>query len=323
MSARTAKLLFVLVFIINCVLWSQSRFAEKPSAPGHALPGIFDKRDADLMYAKVCNMLSNLAGTARPDNMMQCQPSKVPLLEQCAHVQDVCPRSETVLAIPYTQAYFCTSPPLRPLSFAWLVLWLGFVFSTLGIAASDFFCPNLGTIADVFGLDENVAGVTLLAFGNGSPDMFSTFAAMRTHTASLALGELLGAATFITSVVVGSICIIKPFKADPYTFLRDIGFFSAAVALLQATLWDGRLYLWEALSMVALYLCYVFVVVCGTWWRRRREQRRLGTITIRTEFADDEMPPISQEQEPYRDEPCASLIITVLPKSDSQQPVTI
>lgn len=46
-------------------------------------------------------------------------------------------------------------------------MWLIFLFSFIGIAASDFFIPNLATLAEVFGLDDNIAGVTFLAFGNG------------------------------------------------------------------------------------------------------------------------------------------------------------
>lgn len=45
------------------------------------------------------------------------------------------------------------------------------------------------------------AGVTFLAFSNGSPDVFSTFAALSHGSGSLAIGELIGAASFIVSVV--------------------------------------------------------------------------------------------------------------------------
>ena len=79
-------------------------------------------------------------------------------------------------------------------------------------------CRNLATIADGLGMDQDVAGVTLLALGNGSPDVspggeesclrnetddllvsftqvFSTYAAFTASSGSLAIGELLGAAT--------------------------------------------------------------------------------------------------------------------------------
>lgn len=79
-------------------------------------------------------------------------------------------------------------------------------------------CSNLATIADGLGMDQDVAGVTLLALGNGSPDVsscrrqelkveliaprllpsqvFSTYAAFTASSGSLAIGELLGAATW-------------------------------------------------------------------------------------------------------------------------------
>ena len=169
----------------------------------------------------------------------------------------------------------------------------------LGIGASDFFCPNLATIATVLGLDENVAGVTLLAVGNGSPDVFATFSAMKAHSGSLAVGELLGAASFIVSVVVGAMCTIKPFHVNPRPFLRDVGFFTVAVALLLWILHDGKIRKWEAGILVALYIVYVATVVLGTWWERRYEERRRRELIIRQEYVDD-MP--RQYYEPYRDD---------------------
>lgn len=101
--------------------------------------------------------------------------------------------------MPYDDYYFSASPALRPfIAFAYLVL-LTFLFSFIGISASDFFCPNLSTIAASLGLNESTAGVTFLAFGNGSPDVFSTFAAMKGGTFGLAIGELIGAASFSES----------------------------------------------------------------------------------------------------------------------------
>lgn len=200
----------------------------------------------------------------------------------------------------YLSEYYCTTPALRPGVFVGLLIWLLFLFSTLGISASDFFTPNLATLAQLLGLDENVAGVTFLAFGNGSPDVFSTYSAMRAESGSLAIGELLGAASFIVSCVVGSMCIIKPFKVHRTPFLRDVGFFTVAVALLLVILWDELILPWEAGVLIALYVLYVFVVVGGSWWERRRERKRRTEAAIRGEYQEDELPEFHDE-EPYRD----------------------
>lgn len=98
--------------------------------------------------------------------------------------------------IAYGDWYNQSSPSERPIIILVLVCILAFLFSFIGISASDFFCPNLATIASYLGLNESTAGVTFLAFGNGSPDVFSTFSALKSGTFSLAIGELIGAATF-------------------------------------------------------------------------------------------------------------------------------
>ena len=217
----------------------------------------------------------------------QCHPVHIPVKDQCAHVLESCPAPHTALSIPYVQTYFCAKPAARPGIFAGYILWLVFLFSTLGISASDFFCPNLSTIAHILGLDESVAGVTFLAFGNGSPDVFATFSAMSTNSGGLAIGELLGAASFITSCVVGSMCIIKPFKVDRGPFLRDVGFFTIAVTVILVVLWDSKLEFWEAISLIGLYIFYVCVVVIGSWLERRRARRRRLEEMMRDEYREE------------------------------------
>jgi sodium/potassium/calcium exchanger 6 len=185
-----------------------------------------------------------------------------------------------------------------------------------GICASDFFCPNLSTIASTLGLNENVAGVTFLAFGNGSPDMFATFSAMRAGSGSLAIGELLGAASFIVSVVAGSMPLVRPFRVNPGSFVRDVGFFTLAVTCILGILMDGQIHAWEALTMVGLYVVYVCVVVGGSWWEARRDRLARHEALVRGEYADA---PI----EPYRDEGACLVSSNALSDSPLQWTQTI
>jgi solute carrier family 24 (sodium/potassium/calcium exchanger), member 6 len=184
-----------------------------------------------------------------------------------------------------------------------LVLWLIFLFSTIGISASDFFCPNLATISAILGLDENVAGVTFLALGNGSPDVFSTFSAMKAGSGGLAIGELIGAATFIVSVVVGCMALIKPFKVNRGPFLRDVGFFTAAVVLLLTVLFDGIIKVWEAGLLVLLYVSYVAVVVVTSMYAKRAERRRRKESLLRAQYGPDDSEEASPFTTPYYDDP--------------------
>ncbi|TGZ78343.1 hypothetical protein EX30DRAFT_356051 [Ascodesmis nigricans] len=155
-----------------------------------------------------------------------------------------------------------------------MALWACVLFSTIGIAASDFFCVNLSTTANFLGMSESLAGVTLLAFGNGSPDMFSTYSAMKINAGSLAVGELIGAATFITCVVAASMALVRPFKVGRRTFIRDVCFFAVAVSFSMVFLADGKIRMWEFVMMIAFYACYVIYVISWHFWSNRRKNRR-------------------------------------------------
>ena len=149
-------------------------------------------------------------------------------------------------------------------------------------------------------MSESMAGVTFLAFGNGSPDVFSTFAAMKTHSGSLAVGELIGAAGFITAVVAGSMALVRPFKVARKSFVRDVGFFIVAASFSMVFLADGHLHLWECAVMVAFYIFYVITVVVWHWYLGQRRRRQEQEFVARGHFlvpeADD------TEVEPFHDD---------------------
>ncbi|OHW92000.1 sodium calcium exchanger protein [Colletotrichum incanum] len=223
--------------------------------------------------------------------------------DQCAFVKAHCADDEAGL-LSYLTLYYCDLGKAQSLAFVILVCWLGLLFTTIGIAASDFFSVNLNTISAILGLSESLAGVTFLAFGNGSPDVFSTFAAMGSNSASMAVGELIGAASFITAVVAGSMALVREFKVGRKTYVRDLSFFIVAVCFTMVFLADGHLHLWECITMVCYYIFYVVTVVTWHWYSTRRSQRRVREAAARGHVygavghLNDELAP-----EPYRDDP--------------------
>ncbi|OJJ42992.1 hypothetical protein ASPZODRAFT_1251619 [Penicilliopsis zonata CBS 506.65] len=218
--------------------------------------------------------------------------------DQCAFVRVNCPDHEDGL-FSYLQFYYCSLAAAKPVAFVVLILWLSLLFSTIGIAASDFLCVDLSTLASILGMSESLTGVTFLAFGNGSPDVFSTFAAMRSNSGNLAIGELIGAASFITSVVAGSMALVRPFRVARRSFVRDVGYFVIAVGFSMIMLADGRLHAWEAAAMVCLYGFYVFMVVVWHWYlvRRRRARERNAAARSHFHIPDNQELDIDEEEE--------------------------
>ncbi|KAL7833864.1 hypothetical protein AOLI_G00288240 [Acnodon oligacanthus] len=191
--------------------------------------------------------------------------------------------------INYPWITFCLlTPQLLPLGIFLYVLWLLVLFLVLGLIASDFFCPNLSAISSALRLTHNVAGVTFLALGNGAPDVFSAMAAFsRPQTAGLAIGALFGAGIFVTTVVAGSVALVKPFTVASRPFLRDVIFYMAAVFWTFTILYKRQIELKEALGYLGLYVLYVVTVVVSTYVYKRRRARSFRGPLQNSEFIHD------------------------------------
>jgi sodium/potassium/calcium exchanger 6 len=208
-------------------------------------------------------------------------------VDKCHFVKEHC-KAERIGYVDYLQGYYCAPSKVGALVYlGFTIVWLICLFMTIGIAASDFVCPNLNTMATSMGLSESLIGVTFLAFGNGSPDVFSTYAAMKIGSGSLAIGELIGAASFITAVVSGSMALVRPFKVSRKSFVRDALFFAAAIAFAMYFMSDGLLQLWECIVMLVIYILYVIFVVWWHWYKSRKRQRLIAEMRARNFYADD------------------------------------
>ncbi|XP_022095819.1 mitochondrial sodium/calcium exchanger protein-like isoform X2 [Acanthaster planci] len=183
--------------------------------------------------------------------------------------------------INYLEVAYCVFPvQLIPLTLILLFIWLIFLFVALGVTAEDFFCPSLTAISKSLKLNQSVAGVTFLAFGNGAPDIFSAIAAItnaKDGNAGLAIGALFGAGVFVTTVVAGSVSIAQPFELAKRPFLRDTIFYVGAAFWTFYILYTGKIWTAEAVGFILLYVGYVFFVLIG----RRLYQSKIKPVRMR------------------------------------------
>ncbi|XP_050971763.1 mitochondrial sodium/calcium exchanger protein [Labeo rohita] len=199
--------------------------------------------------------------------------------QRCEFVKNTSDCTSDEGFIKYPVVTFCLFPPnLLPLAITLYVLWLFVLFYVLGLIASDFFCPNLSAISSTLRLTHNVAGVTFLALGNGAPDVFSAMAAFsRPQTAGLAIGALFGAGIFVTTVVAGSIALVKPFTVASRPFLRDVIFYIAAVFWTFSILYKGHITIGESIGYLVLYIAYVVTVIVSAYIYNRQKHQLNGS----------------------------------------------
>ncbi|MEW5314004.1 MAG: hypothetical protein WDW38_005533 [Sanguina aurantia] len=152
--------------------------------------------------------------------------------------------------------------------------------------------PSSCCCSEYLRLSPAVAGATLLAFGNGAPDLFTQLAAIQTGTedtsgegVSMAISEPLGSGLFVGTVAFAA--VILGARAHKITlkrafFLKDILFYLGAAVLVMVCLVEGQVDLWQCLLLAAYYAVYV----CLTIWMSHTE----GDDAVRTEPMQHEVP---------------------------------
>jgi solute carrier family 24 (sodium/potassium/calcium exchanger), member 6 len=153
-----------------------------------------------------------------------------------------------------------------PLTFLVYVLFLAIYFLSLWTIADSVFIPILNTIIYLFKIPDSIAGMTILAFGNGSPDVFSTISTFSKGVTRLGLGELLGAGIIVSIMTVGIISILKPTKLSAFAVNRDLGFFLGALMMFGIFLADGKITLGESIVLIMYYGIYILVSISVAYY---------------------------------------------------------
>ncbi len=222
--------------------------------------------------------------------------------------------------VPYAEMYCSSSGDSRVGILIWYGLWLVLLISLLATTADRHFVPQLQWLSNFLRLRPEVAGITLLAIGNGAPDVFTALAGIAdAGDFQLVVGALLGASTFISTVVLGAVLLSarNPRKAtiaritaaaagdmkdadfddefgplgggddafeesideaisdfvevDASAFLRDVVAYIVGTSTILIISLDGKIYIYEALSLLGIYLVYVTTVIVRSGFRTKEE----------------------------------------------------
>uniref|UniRef100_A0A7S4UQ24 Sodium/calcium exchanger membrane region domain-containing protein n=1 Tax=Guillardia theta TaxID=55529 RepID=A0A7S4UQ24_GUITH len=178
----------------------------------------------------------------------------------CAFVKERCKPKDGL--VNYVEIPYCWMPKATALAGVVLFLWILILFVWL-MAMVDFLIPSLATMSRMCMLRQSVAGVTFLAIGNGSSDLFSMTAATLSGIKGmeLAIGEVLGNGMLIFCGIQGLIAILTPFTANRGEYLRDCGFYLLSLALSTIILLDGQISTMEGIIFLIVYATYVVVVI--------------------------------------------------------------
>ena len=194
--------------------------------------------------------------------------------------------------LPYTRAWFCRTPGPATTAAAALAAtaWGAGLAWVMAVVAGAFLVPAVAYAAAALRVPPALAGVTLLAFAGGAPDLFTEVAAVLASSGDarnpagpgvrgppttaddvgLAVATALGSGL---ATLCGGLAVVGlagradaapvPAFPDRRAFFRDAATYAAASATLAGFLWNGRFAAGEAGGLLALYALYIGASVWG------------------------------------------------------------
>ncbi|KAJ7523735.1 hypothetical protein O6H91_18G060800 [Diphasiastrum complanatum] len=182
-------------------------------------------------------------------------------VRRCEYARRNC-RGSNKSNINYVALHYCTLQEQSWISVPLLIFGVIASFVFLAETAESHFSPVARSLVNILNMSPSMGGVTLLALGNGAPDVFGSMAAILGGNPRIGMGAILSAGTFVSAFVVGVVAMVAaPFSVKPVYFVRDVVFYTVAVALLFSLYISGIVHFWQALGLVFFYLLFVLVVI--------------------------------------------------------------
>ncbi|CBY22020.1 unnamed protein product [Oikopleura dioica] len=183
--------------------------------------------------------------------------------------------------IDYLGGALCTLM-CRPTDLYWIyvvyILWLLWWCLSLAFTADTFFVPVVQWIAAILGMNETLAGVTIVALGNAGPDIaggFAAFGQINAETSRIVFNSLLSGGFFVISLLPAIICLWTPMIPARRPFLRDNLFYVLSCSVFFVFSYtDGRIQWYESLTLLLIYCAYVATVVGGNWYNRKKHPEK-------------------------------------------------
>ena len=149
--------------------------------------------------------------------------------QKCIFIKDNCPYNY----INFYSIYYCILKSSIFLSVIIFLIILVVLFFILSSTSDLFLSTAMVKLIETYNINQNVAAVTLISFGNSAPDIISSLVASENDNISFSLGSMMGSGMFITSFVFGLVVFKgKDIMVNSFNFNRDIGLYLIALGII-------------------------------------------------------------------------------------------
>ena len=125
-------------------------------------------------------------------------------LDKCAFVKENCTDFNTVDFFDIRYCKLGDSPNSHVFFLTWVIFCIFVSFYLLSTISDKYLSPSLSMLSKKLKMSEAMAGVTILAFANGAPDIIASFAAGGDENGGvfISVGSLFGGCLFSATFVV-------------------------------------------------------------------------------------------------------------------------
>ncbi|BET00145.1 Sodium/calcium exchanger protein [Nesidiocoris tenuis] len=139
-----------------------------------------------------------------------------------------------------------------------------YCFIVIAFVCNDYFLPSVDCICQDLNLSKDVAGATFMAFATSAPELFVNVIGTFLTESDLGVGTVVGSAVFNTLGVAacGGLAAKSVIPLEMWPLVRDCSIYAFVVAVLTVILWDEKVFWYEALILLLLYIVYCVVLFC-------------------------------------------------------------
>ncbi|XP_039280930.1 sodium/potassium/calcium exchanger 4 isoform X1 [Nilaparvata lugens] len=133
-----------------------------------------------------------------------------------------------------------------------------YCFIIIAIVCNDYFLPSVECICKDLNLTEDVAGATFMSIATSAPELFVNVIGTFLTESDLGVGTVVGSAVFNTLGVAacGGLAASTAIPLEVYPLARDCVIYITVVTLLTGILWDDKVFWYEAMILLILYVLY-------------------------------------------------------------------
>ena len=191
---------------------------------------------------------------------MNCTSIKINSLlnyeEKCQFISQNCPYNY----INFYYIYYCLlKSSLLPSIITFLIILIILVF-ILSSTSDIFLSTAMVKLIETYKINQNVAAVTLIAFGNCAPDIISSLVASENDNISFSIGSIIGSGMFITSFVLGLVVFKgKEIMVNSLMFNRDLILYIISLGVIIVIGIKKNINLFDSLGLIAIYIVNVLL----------------------------------------------------------------